>query len=112
MALILITGTLVQDAEVRTQPIGTEGTPMPVLCLLLNSDGPGQLPVKAEQVYPPHMRAQAEKIARKYKQGKRVSVTAPPEKIRTTLGHCTAFELLNETAPSIDQLQLLEAAHG
>lgn len=46
MALILITGTLVQDAEVRTQPIGTEGTPMPVLCLLLNSDGPGQLPVK------------------------------------------------------------------
>ncbi len=112
MALILITGTLVQDAEVRTLPQGVDSTPMPVLCLLIDSDGPGQLPVKAEQVYPPAARAQAQQRAKSYKRGMRVSITAPVHQIRHTLGHCSDIQPLHEPAPVQPQMQLLEAAHG
>jgi hypothetical protein len=112
MALILITGTLVQDAEVRTLPQGPDSTPMPVLVAIFDSDGPGQLPVKAELVYPPNLRPQAQQYAKTLKRGMRVSVTAPIHQIRTTLGHCQAIQQLREPAPDQSQLQLLEAAHG
>lgn len=111
MALIQITGTLVQDAEVRTLPQGTDSTPMPVLVAIFD-DGPGQLPVKAELVYPPNLRPQAQQYAKTLKRGMRVSVTAPIHQIRTTLGHCQAIQQLREAAPDQPQMQLLEAAHG
>ena len=38
-AQIQLSGELLQDAEVRTIPMGEDRTPMPVICLVLRTDG-------------------------------------------------------------------------
>lgn len=111
MAQIQITGTLLQDAEVRTMQMGTDRMAMPVLTLLIESDGPARLPVRAEQVYPPSLRNQAEEAARAMRKGMRVSVDAPVEQIRTTLGYCSAITPLRK-AGDITTKQSKEAVHG
>lgn len=88
---VAIEGTLAQDALVRMKPMGESQTPMPVLCLLINTAGSSQEPVRAEQTYPPALRTEAEKAARALRRGMRVSVTAPCAHIRTTLAHCASI---------------------
>ena len=105
--LIVIEGTLAQDAQVRIKPMGEAETPMPVLCLLINTNGSSQEPVRAEQTYPPSHRAEAERAARALRRGVRVSVEAPCAHIRTTLAHCASITLAAK-APQ----QPKEAAHG
>ncbi|WP_417284366.1 hypothetical protein [Comamonas sp.] len=85
---IQISGTLLHDALVRTVPMGEDRTPMPVLSLVIDSDGPNPTPICAEQVYPPAMRAEADRIALTMKKGTRVTVQAPIAHIRTTLALC------------------------
>lgn len=104
---IVIEGTLAEDAQVRTQPMGEDVTPMPVLCLVINTIGPNPLPVRAEQPYPPSHRADAEKAARAMRRGMQISVTAPCAHIRTTLAHCASITL-GAQAP---HHQAKEAAH-
>lgn len=111
MALIQITGTLLQDAEVRTMQLGAERTAMPVLTLLIDSDGPCDMPVRAEQVYPPQLRTAAQDAAKAMRKGMRVCVAAPIEQIRTTLGYCSAITPLRK-AGDITPKQSKEAAHG
>lgn len=105
---ILIEGTLAQDAQVRTKPMGEGETPMPVLCLVINTIGPNKVPVCAEQTYPPSLRAEAEKAARTLRQGMYVSVKAPCAHIRTTLAHCASITA-GAMAP---HHQAKEAAHA
>ena len=105
---VVIEGTLAEDAQVRTKPMGEGGTPMPVLCLVINTIGPNPLPVRAEQTYPPSHRAEAEKAARAMRRGMQISVTAPCAHIRTTLAHCASITLGAKAPGSSTQ----EAANG
>lgn len=90
---IVIEGTLAEDAQVRTKPMGEGATPMPVLCLVINTIGPNPLPVRAEQTYPPSHRDAAEKAAHAMRRGMQISVKAPCAHIRTTLAHCESITL-------------------
>ncbi|WP_304349991.1 hypothetical protein [Comamonas testosteroni] len=83
---IQLSGVLLQDAEVRTRPMGDDSTPMPVLCLVMQTDGSCTAPVRAEQVYPAALRGDADRAARSMKKGMRVTVWAPIAQLRTTLG--------------------------
>ena len=107
-SFIVIEGTLVQDALVRIKPMGDDETPMPVLCLVINTIGPSQEPVRAEQTYPPSLRADAEKAAHAMRRGMHVSVTAPVAHIRTSLAHCASITV-GAKAP---HHQAKEAVHG
>ena len=105
---ILIEGTLAEDAQVRTKAMGEDETPMPVLCLLINTNGSSKVPVRAEQTYPPSLRAAADKAAKALRRGMHVSVTAPCAHIRTTLAHCESITV-GAKAPNN---QAKEAAHA
>ncbi|MEG0558673.1 MAG: hypothetical protein RR574_19710, partial [Comamonas sp.] len=97
---IQISGTLLHDALVRTVPMGEDRTPMPVLSLVIDSDGPNPTPICAEQVYPPAMRAEADRIALTMKKGIRVTVQAPVAHIRTTLALCNEITVHGRAKPS------------
>lgn len=105
---IVIEGTLAEDAQVRTLPMGEGATSMPVLCLVINTIGPNPLPVRAEQAYPPSHRADAEKAARAMRRGMQISVTAPCAHVRTTLAYCASITLGAKAPRSNTQ----EAANG
>lgn len=92
-AQIQLSGVLLQDAEVRTAAMGDEKTPMPVLCLVMQSDGSCHAPVRAEQVYPPALRGDAERIAHGMKKGMRITVWAPIAHLRTTLAMSSRIEV-------------------
>ena len=98
--LIQLSGVLLHDAEVRTKLLGADQTPMPVLVLLLDSDGPSTQPVCAEQIYPAAMRAEAEAAAKGMKKGKRVTVWAPVAHMRYTLGHAERIEVHGRARPA------------
>ncbi|MEN2430745.1 hypothetical protein [Comamonas sp. F1-6] len=90
---IELSGVLLQDAEVRTRPMGDDNTAMPVLCLVMQTDGRSTAPVRAEQVYPAAMRGDADRAARALKKGMRVTVWAPIAELRTTLGMSTRIQV-------------------
>lgn len=92
-AQIQLSGVLLQDAEVRTRPTGDDNTPMPVLCLVMQSDGSCTAPVRAEQVYPAALRGDADRAARSMKKGMRVTVWAPIAQLRTTLGMSSRIQV-------------------
>lgn len=106
-AQISVSGELLQDAQVRIKPLGEDRTPMPVLCLLLNSDGPSTVPVACEQVYPPAMRADADRAALSLRKGMRITVLAPIAHIRTTLTHCSQIQRQGKSTTTAK-----EAAHA
>lgn len=97
--LIELTGTLLQDAEVRTRPMGDDATPCPVLRLVLRCP-PSTTPVACEQIYPPSHRAQAEHASKALRKGLRVTVAAPISSIRTTLTRCCRVDVLPADFPS------------
>lgn len=108
-AQIQISGVLLHDAEVRTVPMGDDSTPMPVLCLVIQADRSCHGPVRAEQVYPPQLRHEAEAAAKTLKKGQRVTVQAPIAHLRTTLARASKIEVhghANKAKPN------KEAAHA
>ncbi|WP_039049126.1 hypothetical protein [Comamonas thiooxydans] len=90
---IQLSGVLLQDAEVRTRPMGDDNTAMPVICLVMQTDGSCTTPVRAEQVYPAGLRGDAERAAKSMKKGMRVTVWAPIAQLRTTLGMSSRIEV-------------------
>lgn len=96
-AQIELSGVLLQDAEVRTRPMGDDNTAMPVLCLVMQTDGRCTAPVRAEQVYPAALRGDADRAARSMKKGMRVTVWAPIAQLRTTLGMSTRIQVHGRT---------------
>lgn len=96
---IQISGVLLQDAEVRTRPMGDDNTPMPVLCLVMQADGSCTAPVRAEQVYPAGLRGDAERATKTMKKGIRVTVLAPIAQLRTTLGMTSRIEVHGRARP-------------
>lgn len=90
---IELSGVLLQDAEVRTRLMGEDNTPMPVLCLVMQSDGSCTSPVRAEQVYPAALRSDADRAAKSMKKGMRVTVWAPIAQLRTTLGMSSRIQV-------------------
>lgn len=90
---IQLSGVLLQDAEVRTRLMGDDSTPMPVLCLVMQSDGSCTAPVRAEQVYPAALRGDADHAVRSMKKGMRVTVWVPIAQLRTTLGMSTRIQV-------------------
>lgn len=74
-ALIVITGTLADKAEVRVRAMGAHA--IPVLCVNLLHVGPADHKVHVEQPYPQDQRHQAEALAAQLHKGMQVSVTAP-----------------------------------
>lgn len=110
-AQIQLSGVLLQDAEVRTRPMGDDNTPMPVLCLVMQSDGSCTAPVRAEQVYPAAMRGDADRAARALKKGMRVTVWAPIAELRTTLGMSSRIQVHGRATQANATLPK-EAAHA
>lgn len=90
---IQMSGVLLQDAEVRTRPMGDDNTAMPVLCLVMRTDGIRTAPVRAEQVFPAAMRGDAYLAAKTMKKGMRVTVWAPIAELRTTLGMSSRIQV-------------------
>lgn len=80
--LLEFTGTLAQNAEVRTRADGD--TPVPVVCLELIHVGPGNRRMHAEQPFEPGQRAMAESIAKGLRKGQRVTFTTLPATLRVT----------------------------
>lgn len=110
-AQIEISGVLLQDAEVRTRPMGEDNTAMPVLCLVMQSDGSCTAPVRAEQVYPTGLRGDADRAARTMKKGMRVTVWAPIAQLRTTLGMTSRIQV-HGRAMQANANPSKEAAHA
>lgn len=110
-AQIQLSGVLLQDAEVRTRPMGDDNTAMPVLCLVMQSDGSCTAPVRAEQVYPTALRGDADRAARTMKKGMRVTVWAPIAQLRATLGLSTRIQV-HGRATQANTNPPKEAAHA
>ena len=92
-AQLQISGVLLRDAEVRTVPMGEDRTAMPVISLVIQTDHSCHGPLRAEQVYPPAMRGDAEAAAKAMKKGQRVTVQAPIAQLRTTLAWVSKIEV-------------------
>ena len=108
---IELSGVLLQDAEVRTRPMGDDNTAMPVLCLVMQTDGSCTAPVRAEQVYPAAMRGDADRAAKSMKKGMHVTVWAPIAQLRTTLGMSSRIEV-HGRATQANATPPKEAAHA
>lgn len=83
--LLQFVGRLTHDAEVRMKALGPDNTPMPVLCLDIKIDGPGERIVHAEQAYPGNDRFAADACALRLRQGALVSIKADPQAMRLSL---------------------------
>lgn len=83
--LLQFVGRLTHDAEVRMKAIGPDDKPMPVLCLDIKVDGPGERIVHAEQAYPGSDRFAADAQALRLRQGALVSIKADPQTMRLSL---------------------------
>lgn len=92
-AQLQISGVLLHDAQVRTIPMGEDSTAMPVQCLVIQADHSCHGPVRAEQVYPPQLRGEADAAAKAMKKGMRVTVRAPIAHLRTTLAMSSHIEI-------------------
>lgn len=96
--LLQITGTLLRDAEVRMKAIGPDDTPMPVLCLAIRVDGPGQRTVQAEQAYPSTSRFAADAQALRLRAGATVSIKADPQAMCLSLTKAHNLRVEDSTA--------------
>jgi len=94
---IVLQGVLVQDAEVRTQLVGLDSHPRPVLWLEIRPASRLHRTVHAEQIYTEATRKEAERIAATLKRGARVTVTTPLADMRTIFPHVQAVALLPST---------------
>lgn len=82
-AVLVLKGELISDAEVRTQLVGADAHPSPVLRIEFRPLSGLQRIVHAEWIYTEAKRKQAEAIAANLKKGARVAVTTPTNGMRT-----------------------------
>lgn len=75
--IVIFTGSLARNAEVRSKPIDAAGHIAPVLCIELLIATPCPHVVRAERPYTEATRKQAEADAARLKKGQRVSVSSP-----------------------------------
>lgn len=92
--LLMCTGTLARDAELRTKPHGPQGDPAPVLCLDLLDVVPHTSAVHVEQVFAPTDRRRAELIAARLKKGMRVSARCLMRDVRLSMTAAFAIEAI------------------
>lgn len=86
-AVLVLKGELISDAEVRTQLVGADAHPRPVLWIEFRPLSGLQRIVHAEWIYTEAKRKQAEAIAATLKKGARVAVTTPTNGMRTIFPH-------------------------
>lgn len=75
--LLEYSGTLLQQAEARTDMLDGEGHAVPVLCLDLALDNALHTPLRVKQYFPAGAHAQAHAAAHHYKAGQRITVQVP-----------------------------------
>jgi hypothetical protein len=92
--LLMCTGTLARDAEVRTKPHGPHGDPAPVLCLDLLDVVPHTSAVHVEQVFAPTNRRRAEQLASRLKKGMRVTARCLMRDVRLSMTAAFAIEAI------------------
>lgn len=98
-AVVIYSGTLVRNAEVRVKPVGSEGNAAPVLCMELTRVDPAARSVHAERVYPNHQRAQAEAFAAQLRKGMHVIVSCPVSDARISLPNVLQLEISPAAKP-------------
>lgn len=91
------TGTLTQDAEVRTRVLDHEGHSVPVLCLELELDNAHHTPLHSEQLFPVGHHKQAAMAAKRYRRGTRVSIQAPLVGVRLVATNTTHIHIIKPT---------------
>ena len=92
--LLLCTGTLARDAEVRTKPHGPQGDPAPVLCLDLLDVVPHASAVHVEQVFAATDRRRAEQLAARLRKGMRVTARCLMRDVRLSMTAAFAIEAI------------------
>lgn len=91
------TGTLIQDAEVRTRVLDHDGLSVPVLCLELELDNGLRTPLHSEQPFPVGHHKQAAMAAKRYVRGTRVSIQAPLVGVRLVATNTTHIHVIKPT---------------
>ena len=94
VAMLVFQGELISDAEVRTQLVGTDSHPRPVLWVEVRPVSGLHRTVHAKWIYTEATRKQAEGIAATLKKGARVTVTTPIDDMRTIFPHVASVALL------------------
>lgn len=90
--LLICTGTLARDAEVRVKPVGPQGDPATVLCLDLQDVTPNARAVHVEQVFANSDRPRAEAAAARLRKGMRVTARCPMQEVRLSLTNAFGIE--------------------
>jgi len=93
--LLEYTGTLLHQAEARTDLLDADGHAVPVLCLDLALDNPLHTPLRVKQYFPTGAHAQAHAAAHRYKAGQRITVQVPLLSLR--MGGIAAHIHLDKT---------------
>lgn len=88
------TGTLTDDAQLRTKPVGSLHIMHPVLCFELKDVGPAKMNLHAEQIYTEATRKHAEQQLIKYKRGAQITLTSDMADMRLVLPHIQSVELV------------------
>lgn len=93
-AAVQFTGTLADDAQLRTKPVGSLHVMHPVLCFELKDVGPAKMSLHAEQIYTEATRKHAEQQLTKYKRGAQITLTSDMADMRLVLPHIQSVELV------------------
>lgn len=97
--VVVYSGTLARNAEVRVKPVGSEGNAAPVLCMELTRVDPTAKSVHAERVYPNNKRAEAEALAAQLRKGMHVVVSCPVSEARVSLPNVLQLDFTPATKP-------------
>lgn len=89
--------TLLSQAVVRCKPMGDQLHVVPVVCLELRCDSPGQQVIHAQQIYTDEGRRFAEMMAKHLPKGARVHVTTALTDMHITLPNVASITLLDTT---------------
>lgn len=92
--LLQIQGELLEDAQVRSKPVGDGVHVRPVLWLNLRPLTPERGTYHIEQIYTEATRKEAEARAAALKKGARVTVTTPVTDMRVTFPHVREVALI------------------
>lgn len=107
--LLEIEGTVATRPTVRTRPVGEQGEPMPVLCLVLNGIGQAaQRRFTCDQIFPIGQHAAAHARAAQLKQGTHVKVQVALDVMET---HFPVTAHIN-AVPTKTQSATQEAHHA
>jgi len=97
--VLIFSGTLARNAEVRVKPVGSEGNTVPVLCMELTRVDPTARSVHAERVFLASQRAEAEAFAAQLRKGMHVIVSCPTNEARISLPNVLQLDFSPATKP-------------